>query len=243
MELPEELKQLVEKYKKLYNIEGSDDEILKRVIPLLEDEDIIQIYNELCAEDKRIHHSSNFRPTFEKYREDILEYIDDSYIKSEIVQREQRQCSKNDLRQRNYIFISELASTLDDNADKLKIIKSFYRKIKQLEDERNLLNIQDTINNIELTIHIYNCILHICEKMTIELDLYRGFDGKEKYTLQEEIDYLILKNKRKAMSKEQAQQHLKTLYFNQVMKRINDLNLQMEELKQRESNNEKDEVR
>lgn len=243
MELPEELKQLVEKYKKTYNIVDSDDEILKRVIPLLEDEDIIQIYNELCAEDKRIHHSSNFRPKFEKYREDILEYIDDSYIKSEIVQREQRQWSKGDLRQRNYIFISELASTLDDNADKKKIIKSFYRKIKQLENERNLLNVQDSINNIELTIHIYKCILHIAEKMTIELDLYRGFDGKEKYKMQEEIDYLILRNKRKAMSKEQAQQYLKTLYFNQVMKRVNDLKLQMEELKQREANNEIDEIR
>lgn len=243
MELPEELKQLVEKYKKLYNIESSDDEILKRVIPLLEDEDIIQIYNELCAEDKRIHHSSNFRPTFEKYREDILEYIDDSYIKSEIVQREQRQWSKGDLRQRNYTFISELASTLDDNSDKKKIIKSFYRKIKQLEEKRNLLSVQDTINNIELTIHIYNCILHIAEKMIIELDLYRGFDGKGKYKMQEELDYLILRNKRKAMSKEQAQQYLKTIYFNQVIKRVNDLKLQMEELKQREANNEIDETR
>ena len=243
MELPDELKQIVEKYKILYNINGSDDEILKRVIPLLEDEDILQIYNELCAEDKRIHHSSNFRPTFEKYREDILEYIDDSYIKSEIIQREQRQSSKNDLRQRNYIFISELATTLDDNSDKMKIIKSFHKKIKQLEEERNLLNVQDSINNIELSIHIYNCILHILEKMTIELDLYRGFDGKEKYKLQEQIDFLILKNKRKSMSKEQAEQHIKTLYFNQVMKRVNDLKLQMEELKQREENNEIDEVR
>ena len=243
MELPGELRNLVEKYKKLYKIEGSDDEILKRVIPLLEDEDIIQIYNELCEEDKKIHHSSNFRPTFEKYREDILEYIDDSFVKSEIVKREQRQWSKNDLRQRNYIFISELATTLDDNSDKLKIIKSFYRKIKQLEDERNLLNVQEAINNIELTIHIYKCILHISEKMTIELDLYRGFDGKEKYKMQEEIDYLILRNKRKSVSKEQAQEHLKTLYFNQIMKRVNDLKLQMEELKQREQNNELDETR
>ena len=243
MELPQNLSQLIEKYKSLYNIEGSDDSILKRVIPLLEDEDIIQIYNELCEEDKKIHHSSNFRPTFEKYREDILEYIDDSFVKSEIVKREQRQWSKNDLRQRNYIFISELATTLDDNSDKLKIIKSFYRKIKQLEDERNLLNVQEAINNIELTIHIYKCILHICEKMTIELDLYRGFDGKEKYKMQEEIDYLILRNKRKSMSKEQAQQHLKTLYFNQIIKRVNDLKLQMEELKQRKANNEIDEAR
>ena len=243
MELPDELKQIVEKYKILYNINGSDDEILKRVIPLLEDEDILQIYNELCAEDKRIHHSSNFRPTFEKYREDILEYIDDSYIKSEIIQREQRQSSKNDLRQRNYIFISELATTLDYNSDKMKIIKSFHKKIKQLEEERNLLNVQDSINNIELSIHIYNCILHILEKMTIELDLYRGFDGKEKYKLQEQIDFLILKNKRKSMSKEQAEQHLKTLYFNQIIKRVNDLKLQMEELKQREENNEIDEIR
>ena len=138
MELPEELKQIIKKYKKLYNIEGSDDEILKRVIPLLEDEDIVQIYNELCAEDKRIHHNSNFRPTFEKYREDILEYIDDSVVKSEIVKREQKQSSKNDLRQRNYIFISELATTLDDNSDKLKIVKSFHRKINQLKSERDL---------------------------------------------------------------------------------------------------------
>ena len=243
MELPQNLSQLIEKYKSLYNIEGSDDSILKRVIPLLEDEDIIQIYNELCEEDKKIHHSSNFRPTFEKYREDILEYIDDSFVKSEIVKREQRQWSKNDLRQRNYIFISELATTLDNNADKLKIIKSFYKKIKQLEAERNLLNVQEAINNIELTVHIYKCILHISEKMTIDLELYRGFDGKEKYKLKEQIDLLILKNKRKSMSKEQAQQHLKTLYFNQILKRVNDLRLQMEELKQREQNNEFDETR
>ena len=33
MELPIELKQLIEKYKSLYNIKGSDDDILKRVIP------------------------------------------------------------------------------------------------------------------------------------------------------------------------------------------------------------------
>lgn len=243
MELPEELKQIIEKYKVLYNIEGSDDDILKRVIPLLEDEDIVQIYNELCAEDKRIHHSSNFRPTFEKYREDILEYIDDSIVKSEIVKREQKQSSKNDLRQRNYIFISELATTLDDNSDKLKIVKSFHRKIKQLEAERDLLDVQNSINNIELTLHIYKCIMHIAEKMTIELDLYRGFDGKEQYHLKEQIDFLILKNKRKAMSKEQAQQHLKTLYFNQIMKQVNDLKLQLEELKQREQNNEIDETR
>ena len=45
------------------------------------------------------------------------------------------------------------------------------------------------------------------------------------------------------MSKEQAQEHLKTLYFNQIMKRVNDLKLQMEELKQREQNNELDETR
>ena len=79
--------------------------------------------------------------------------------------------------------------------------------------------------------------------MTIDLELYRGFDGKEKYKLKEQIDLLILKNKRKSMSKEQAQQHLKTLYFNQILKRVNDLRLQMEELKQREQNNEFDETR
>ena len=45
------------------------------------------------------------------------------------------------------------------------------------------------------------------------------------------------------MSKEQAQQHLKTLYFNQIMKHITDLKLQLEELKQREQNNEIDETR
>ena len=61
--------------------------------------------------------------------------------------------------------------------------------------------------------------------------------------MQEELDYLILRNKRKAMSKEQAQQYLKTIYFNQVIKRVNDLKLQMEELKQREANNEIDETR
>lgn len=243
MELPIELKQLIEKYKSLYNIKGSDDDILKRVIPLLEDEDIIQVYNELCAEDKKIHHTSNFRPHFEKYREDILEYIDDSIVKSEIVKREQRQSSKNDLRQRNYIFISELATTLDNNSDKIKIIKSFHNKIKQLENERNLLNVKESINNIELSIHIYNCILHILEKTTIDLDLYRGFDGKEKYKLQEQIDLLLLKNKRKKLSKEEAQKHLQILYSNQIIKCINDLKNQIEELKEKEENKELDNIR
>ena len=37
MELPIELKRLVEKYKALYNLVGTDDEILKKVIPKLED--------------------------------------------------------------------------------------------------------------------------------------------------------------------------------------------------------------
>lgn len=243
MELPITLKNIIEKYKSIYNIEGSDDEILKKVIPLLENEDIIQIYNDLCAEDKRIHHTSNFRPTFEKYREDILEYIDDSYIKSEIIQREQRQSSKNDLRQRNYIFISELATTLDDNSDKLKIIKSFHKKIKQLEEERNLLNVQDSINNIELSIHIYKCIMHILEKMSIDLDLYRGYTPEQKYKLQEYIDLSLLKEKRKKLSKEEQQLYLKNLYCNQIMKHINDLKTQLQELKQKEENKELDEIR
>ena len=41
MELPIELKRLIEKYKAQYNIVGEDDEILKKIIPSLEDEDII----------------------------------------------------------------------------------------------------------------------------------------------------------------------------------------------------------
>ena len=68
---------------------------------MLNNDDIVKLYNELCAEDKRIHHTSNFRPHFEKYREEILEYLDDSIVKSEIVKREEKQSAKNDLRQRN----------------------------------------------------------------------------------------------------------------------------------------------
>ena len=40
MELPVELKRLIERNKAQYGIEGDDEEILKRIIPELEDEDI-----------------------------------------------------------------------------------------------------------------------------------------------------------------------------------------------------------
>lgn len=55
MELPTQLKRLIEKYKSQYNIAGQDDEILKKIIPSLEDEDIIKLYDELCKEE--LNHS------------------------------------------------------------------------------------------------------------------------------------------------------------------------------------------
>ena len=243
MELPSELKNTIEKYKYLYRLDGTDSDILKKIIPSLSDKDILELYEELCAKEKEIHHSQNYRPNFEKYREEILEYLDDNIVKSEIIRREQKQWAKNDLKQRNYIFISELATTLDNKPDKMKIIRSFYRKIKQLESERNLLDVKGTIDNIELSIHIYNCILHICEKMSIDLELYRGFNGKKKYKLKQHVDFIKLKYKRKKQSKEQNQLHLKNLYFNQIIKQINDLKTELQELKKQEENKNLEELR
>ena len=181
MELPIELKRLIERNKAYYNIEGEDEEILKKIIPELEDEDIIKLYDELCEEENNnILANKGYRLNFEKYREEILEYLDDSVVKSEIIRREQNQSSKNDLQQRNYTYISEFTTTLDNKPDKKKIVNSFYRKIRQLNEKRNLLNVKETLNNIELTIHIYQCILHIVEKMEIDLVLYRGPKYKEK---------------------------------------------------------------
>ena len=139
MELPIELKRLIERNKAQYGIEGDDEEILKRIIPELEDEDIIRLYDELCEEENNnILSNKGYRPNFEKYREEILEYLDDSVVKAEIIKREQNQSSKTDLQQRNYTYISEITTTLDNKPDKKKIINSFYRKIRQLQDERNL---------------------------------------------------------------------------------------------------------
>lgn len=232
MELPIELKRLIERNKAQYGIEGEDEEILKIIIPELEDEDIIRLYDELCEEENNnILSNKGYRPNFEKYREEILEYLDDSVVKSEIIRREQNQSSKSDLQQRNYTYISEFTTTLDNKPDKKKIINSFYRKIRQLQEERNLLNAKTTINNIELTIHIYQCILHIAEKMDIDLVLYRGPKYKERYKLSSQlIDIRILKRRRQ--SKQENQIRLQNMFLNQNLKRINDLRLQKEKLEE-----------
>ena len=72
MELPIELKRLIERNKAQYGIKGEDEDILKKIIPELEDEDIIRIYNELCEEENNnIVSNKGYRPNFEKYREEI----------------------------------------------------------------------------------------------------------------------------------------------------------------------------
>lgn len=231
MKLPLELKRLIEKNKAQYGIDGEEDEILKKIIPSLEDEDIIKLYDELCEEENNmIISKKGYRPNFEKYREEILEYLDDSIVKLEIIKREQNQSSKTDLQQRNYTYISEFATTLDNKPDKKKIVNSFYRKIKQLHEERNLLNVQETINNIELSLHIYQCILHVCEKMEIDLVLYRGPKYKERYKLLRQVD--LRKMKRKKKSKKYNQLRLQNMFLNENIKRINKLKLEKEKLVQ-----------
>ena len=106
MELPIELKRLIERNKAQYGIKGEDEDILKKIIPELEDEDIIRLYDELCEEENNnILANKGYRPNFEKYREEILEYLDDSVVKSEIIRREQNQSSKPNLQQRHYTYI------------------------------------------------------------------------------------------------------------------------------------------
>ena len=232
MELPIELKRLIERNKAQYGIKGEEEEILKKIIPKLEDEDIVRLYDELCEEENNnILYNKGYRPNFEKYREEILEYLDDSVVKAEIIRREQNQSSKSDLQQRNYTYISEFTTTLDNKPDKKKIINSFYRKIRQLQEERNLLNVKSTINNIELTIHIYECILHIAEKMDIDLVLYRGPKYKERYKLSSGlID--IKRLKRKRQSKQANQQRLQNMFLNQNLERIKQLKVQKERLEE-----------
>lgn len=173
------------------------------------------------------------RPNFEKYREDLLDYLDDTMVKSEIIRREQNQSSKPDLNQRNYTFISEFTTNLDSKPDRRKVISAFYRKIQQLEDERDMLNIKDAISNIELTIHIYQCILHIREKMKIDLVLYRGFKAKKKYKLKNYIDFKKLKKRRKR-EKEQFNRCLQLLNSSYEIKRINELRKKLNNLKVQE---------
>ena len=229
LQLPLELKKLIEKNKAQYGIVGEDNEILKKIIPSLEDEDIIRLYDELCEEENNnIIAQKGYRPNFEKYREEILEYLDDTAVKAEIIRREQYQSSKPDLQQRNYTYISEFATTLDNKPDKKKIIRSFYRKIKQLEEERNLLDVKNAINNINLSLHIYQCILHVCEKMEIDLVLYRGYKGTKKYKLLTQVD--IRKLKRKKKSKQENAKMLQTIFFNENIKRINKLKLEKERI-------------
>lgn len=231
MELPRELKRLVEKYKALYSISGEDDEILKKIMPKLEDEDIIKLYNELCTSEVVHNTSKSHRPNFEKYREELLSYLDDSVVKSEIIKREQNQWSKPNLEQRNYTYISEFTTTLDSKPDKLKVINSFYRKIKQLEEDRDFINIKETISNIELSIHIYECILHIRESMDIDLTLYRGFKGEKKYILKNYLEFKKIKKRKKQKDTQEHQRFLQVLYLNQIMHNINELNKQLQQIK------------
>ena len=195
----------------------------------------------MCKEGSSHSIHNGYRPNFEKYREDLLEYLDDSMVKSEIIRREQKQSSKTDLQQINYTYISEFTTTLDNKPDKLKVIQTFYKKLKQLESERNLLNIKDSINNIELSIHIYECILHIREKMNIDLVLYRRFKSKKKYKLLNYIDFK--KSRDKKLEKEEYQRLFQILCFNQINAHINELNNQLQVLKQQIKSNESDEYR
>lgn len=231
MELPIELKRLIERNKALYGLDGEDEEILKKIIPMLEDEDIIRLYDELCEEDNNMLTNGN-RPNFQKYREEILDYLDDSAVKAEIIRREQYQSSKLDLQQRNYTYISEFTTTLDNKPDKKKIINSFYRKIRQLEQERLLLNVEESIKNIGLIIHIYECILHVAEKIDIDLVLYRGPKYKQVYKrLSGLID--IKKIKRKKQVKQENQKHLQNIFLNENIKRINKLKLEQKMMKEK----------
>ena len=229
MQLPLELKNLIEKSKAQYGIIGNDDEILKRIIPSLEDEDIIRLYDELCEEENNnILAKKGYRPNFEKYREEILEYLDDTAVKAEIIRREQNQSSKKDIQQRNYTYISEFATTLENKVDKKKIIKSFYRKINQLEEQRDLLNVENAINNIELIIHIYQCIMHMAEQMDIDLGLYRGPKYDKQYKLFKQIDLKRIKRRRR--SKEENARILQTIFLNENIERINKLKTERQRL-------------
>ena len=237
MELPRELKRLVEKYKAKYNLNEEDDEILKKVIPQLEDEDIIKIYDELCEEENYlILTKKGYRPNFEKYREEMLNYLDDSVVKAEIVKREQRQSSKALLEQRNYTYISEFTLALDNKEDRTKIINSFHKKVKQLEeDRRNTSNMSEDQkeDNIELSIHILKCIKHIIEKMDIDLILYRGPNFKNiKLKVLEEFEDKIKKLKKEKYSKEFIEMCIKERILNQVVKQIQQLELEEKQLKE-----------
>lgn len=229
LKLPLELKNLIEKNKAQYGIKGKDEEILKKIIPMLEDEDIIRLYNELCEEENSNIYKNGFRPSFQKYREEILEYLDDSAVKAEIIRREQYQSSKPDLEQRNYTYISEFTTKLENKPDKKKIIKSFYRKIKQLEEDRELLNVKESIKKIELIIHIYQCIIHVVEQMDIDLGLYRGPNFNKKYKISNQID--IRKIKRKRQSKEENQKRLQNIFLNENIKRINQLEMEKKKIR------------
>ena len=237
MELPRELKRLIERYKAKYNIAGEDDEILKKVIPELEDEDIIKIYDELCEEENYlILTKKGYRPNFEKYREEILDYLDDSVVKAEIIKREEKQSSKPLLEQRNYTYISEFTITLEDKADKIKIINSFYRKVNQLKLERKKINNEeDKIDNIQLSIHIMQCIKHIVEKMKIDLVLYRGPNFKDKkYKIEQEIIEKLKKIKKEKRTKEYINRCIRESILNQIVNRIKKLENEIEQIKQEE---------
>lgn len=241
MQLPRELKRLIERYKAKYNIEGEDNDILKKVISELEDEDIIKVYDELCEEENYlILTKKGYRPNFEKYREEILGYLDDSVVKAEIIRREQKQSSKETIEQRNYTYISEFTITLEDKADKLKIVKNFYRKVKQLEEERkHLLEEDEKIDNVQLSIHIMQCIKHIVEQMKIDLILYKGPNFKKRYKLKGIYEEKIRKIKRNNES--EKYRRIKTLesVLNKVVKEIQKLKAEEKNLKEKQEDLER----
>jgi len=84
-----------------------------------------------------------------------------------------------------------------------------------------LLNVQNAINNIELIIHIYECIMHMAEKMDIDLGLYRGPKYDKQYKLFKQID--LKRIKRRKRSKEENARILQTIFLNENIKRINKL--------------------
>ena len=75
--------------------------------------------------------------------------------------------------------------------------------------------------------------------MDIDLVLYRGFEGKKKYKLQNYID--IRKIKRKKRKKEEYQKHLQLLCLNQLTIHINNLKKQLKKIKLQEERKSSDE--
>ena len=88
-------------------------------------------------------------------------------------------------------------------------------------------------DNIELSIHILKCIKHIIEKMDIDLILYRGPNFKNiKLKVLEEFEDKIKKLKKEKYSKEFIGMCIKERILNQVVKQIQQLELEEKKLKE-----------